>query len=61
MNKEAIAAAASGGTTLLGTVNSWWLWLTDPNSAHIVTALTVLLIISQLIWGWKKFFRGEAS
>jgi hypothetical protein len=57
MHKEMAAIAASGATSGVGVVSSWWLWLTDPNSAHVVTAMTLILIVSQLIWGWRKFFK----
>jgi hypothetical protein len=58
MHKEIISAATNGASSVGGVGVSWWLWLVDPNSAHIVTVLTVMLIISQLIWGWRKFFGG---
>lgn len=60
MHKE-ISTATSGVTSLTGVVSSWWLWLIDPNSAHIVTLLTGALIVSQLIWGWRRFFREKQS
>jgi hypothetical protein len=59
MHKEMIATAASGSASIVGTLSSWWLWLTDQNAAHVVTTLTVALIASQLFWGWRRFFRGE--
>jgi len=61
MHKEMIATTASGATSATGVASSAWLWLVDPNSAHIVTVLTVALIISQLIWGWRKFIKGEGK
>lgn len=60
MNKEAIAASANGVTSAAGITSSWWLWLTDPNSAHVITVLTGILILSQLIWGWRKFFKDRS-
>ncbi|MGG1943189.1 hypothetical protein AB1286_33145 [Trinickia sp. NRRL B-1857] len=56
MHKEMVAAATNGTASAVGVTSSWWLWLIDPNSAHIVTLLTVILILSQLVWGWRKFF-----
>ncbi|MFM0300021.1 hypothetical protein PQQ99_07825 [Paraburkholderia sediminicola] len=61
MHKEMIATTTSGVTSATGVASSWWLWLVDPNSAHVVTMLTVLLIVSQLIWGWAKFLKGKQS
>jgi hypothetical protein len=58
MHKEMIVTTANGATSATGIASSWWLWLVDPNSAHIVTVLTVLLILSQLVWGWSKYFAG---
>lgn len=58
MHKEMIATTASGATSATGVASSWWLWLVDPNLAHIVTVLTIILILSQLIWGWRKTLRG---
>lgn len=60
MHKEMTATVASGVTSITGAASSWWLWLTDQTAAHIVTTLTVMLIASQLIWGWRKFFKGES-
>lgn len=57
MHKEAVVTAASGATSGVGVLSSWWLWITEPNYAHVITALTMILIISQLIWGWRKFFK----
>ncbi|MDR7006094.1 hypothetical protein J2W46_002998 [Paraburkholderia strydomiana] len=60
MHKETIAASANGATSLAGIGSSWWLWLTDPNSAHVVSVLTMILILSQLVWGWRKFFKERS-
>ncbi|MFM0020918.1 hypothetical protein [Paraburkholderia azotifigens] len=60
MHKEVISTSANGATSLAGITSSWWLWLTDPNAAHIVTVLTVILLLSQLVWGWRKFFKEKA-
>lgn len=60
MHREIIGASTNGATSLAGITSSWWLWLTDPNSAHFVTILTAVLIVSQLIWGWRKFFKERA-
>lgn len=59
MHKEIIAAGTNSAASAVGITSSWWLWLSDPNSAHIVTVLTAALIISQLIWGWRKFFKEK--
>jgi hypothetical protein len=56
MHKEVVAAATNGAASAAGVTSSWWLWLIDPSMAHIVTVLTVILILSQLVWGWRKFF-----
>lgn len=58
MHKEVITSAASGTASAVGVASSWWLWLIDQNAAHIVSALTIALIISQLFWGWRKYFRS---
>jgi hypothetical protein len=60
MHKEIIATATNAATSAAGVTSSWWLWLIDPNSAHVVTVLTVILILSQLIWGWRKFFKERS-
>lgn len=60
MHKETIAAGTNGVSSLAGITSSWWLWLTDPNAAHVVTVLTIVLILSQLIWGWRKFLKERA-
>lgn len=61
MHKEFISAGTNGAASVAGVASSWWLWLIDPNSAHIVTVLTVILILSQLVWGWRKFFKEQRS
>ncbi|CAG4900881.1 hypothetical protein [Paraburkholderia saeva] len=61
MHKEIVGASTNGAISATGIGSSWWLWVTDPNSAHIVTILTVALIISQLIWGWRKFFKEKRN
>lgn len=58
MHKETIAMAASGATSAAGVASSWWLWLIGHSGADVVTALTALLIASQLFWGWRKFLKG---
>lgn len=60
VNKEIAASAISAGTSVAGIANSWWLWLTNSNAAHVVTMLTILLIVSQLIWGWRRFFKERS-
>ncbi|MDN7558233.1 hypothetical protein [Burkholderia orbicola] len=60
MHKETIASATSGAASGVGITNSVWLWLTADPAAHTITILTVLLIASQLFWGWRKFFKGGA-
>lgn len=57
MHKEIVSTTTNVATSAGGIASSWWLWLIDANSAHFVTFLTVLLIVSQLIWGWRKFWR----
>lgn len=59
MHKEMVSAATNLTASTGGIASSWWLWLIDPNSAHIVTILTILLILSQLVWGWRKFFKDS--
>jgi hypothetical protein len=61
MHKELVTAATNGATSAAGIASSWWLWLVDPHSAHVVTVLTVALILSQLVWGWAKFFGRKPS
>lgn len=33
MHKEMVVTATSGATSAAGVVSSWWLWLTDQNTA----------------------------
>ena len=60
MHKDVLTAGTNLATSASGIASSCWLWLTDPNAAHIVTLLTVILILSQLIWGWRKFFKEKS-
>lgn len=57
MHKEIVAAGMNGATSTASVISSWWLWLIGANSAHLVTVLTIVLILSQLVWGWRKFFK----
>lgn len=37
-----------------------WLWLSNHELTWFVSGLTILYIVSQLIWGWTKYFkRGD--
>lgn len=41
--------------TMPGLVSTMWLWLSNHDGAWWVSVLTVVYIVSQLIWGWSKF------
>ncbi|MCA8018065.1 hypothetical protein [Burkholderia metallica] len=58
MNKATITTAVSGGASVLGALNTWWMWFKADPSAHTIAILTGSLIASQLFWGWRKFFKG---
>ncbi|MEK6357500.1 MAG: hypothetical protein V4796_32425 [Burkholderia cenocepacia] len=36
------------------------LWFFNHDAAWWVSVLTAVYVISQLFWGWRKFFKGEA-
>lgn len=61
MHKELVSVTTNAAASTGGVASSWWLWLIDPNSAHVITVLTAILILSQLIWGWRRFFREKQS
>ncbi|WP_260430076.1 hypothetical protein [Burkholderia cenocepacia] len=53
--------AASAATTAPAVVSDVWLWLQNHDAAWWVSILTVIWILSQLYWGWAKFFRGSGN
>ncbi len=57
-NGEAAWAVIKTSPAVLSTL---WLWLSNHDGAWWVSKLTVLYIVSQLIWGWSKFLKGRQS
>lgn len=56
MRKEIATAAAQTGPAIISDV---WLWLMNHELAWFVSALTIVWIISQLYWGWRKYLKEQ--
>lgn len=58
MDRETIASAVKAASTPTGGICTFWLWLSGHDAAWYIAILTGLLLVSQLFWGWSKWFDG---
>jgi hypothetical protein len=58
MKKEVVTAAAQTTPAIVGDI---WLWLANHELAWFVSALTIVWILSQLYWGWRKFLKEQSE
>lgn len=58
MKKEILTGAVQTTPAVIGDV---WLWITNHELAWFASALTILYILSQLFWGWSKYFRNRGE
>ncbi|NPT50715.1 hypothetical protein GNZ10_13505 [Ralstonia sp. 3N] len=56
MRKEIATAVAQTGPVVISDV---WLWLINHELAWFVSALTIVWILSQLYWGWRKYLKEQ--